>query len=166
MTTKTLLILRHAKSRPKDPNLSDYERTLDKLGIDDALYMGKLIRSKDLVPDLIISSSAIRAKMTAEILAKECKYEAGKILLKHSLYEAKPEDYLTVLSILPDTITRVLLVGHNPTIEETIEMLTESSDVTISLCTLAHLSIPVEKWSDLRKITPGQIKLKEKIQPI
>ncbi len=66
MTTKTLLILRHAKSRPKDPNLSDYERTLDKLGVDDALYMGKLIRSKDLVPDLIISSSAIRAKMTGD----------------------------------------------------------------------------------------------------
>ena len=45
MTIKTLLILRHAKSRPKDPNLSDYDRTLDKLGIDDAEYMGKLIRS-------------------------------------------------------------------------------------------------------------------------
>ena len=87
--------------------------------------------------------------MTAEIVAEECKYETCKILLEHSLYEAKPEDYLTILEKLPDTITRVLLVGHNPTIEETIEMLTESSDITISSSTLAHLSIPVEKWSDL-----------------
>ena len=165
MKMKTLLILRHAKSKPKDPNLSDYDRTLDKLGKDDALRMGNLIRFNDSVPELIISSSAVRAKMTAEIVAEECKYEVGKIVLKRSLYRAKPEDYMTILGNLQDTITRVLLVGHNPTIEEAIEMLTDSSDVTMPSCTLTHLSIPIDKWSDLKKITNNQIVLKEKIQP-
>jgi phosphohistidine phosphatase len=52
---KTLLILRHAKAVPKDPNLSDYDRPLDKVGEDDALRMGKLIKDKDIIPSLIIS---------------------------------------------------------------------------------------------------------------
>ena len=52
---KTLLILRHAKAVPKGPNLSDYDRPLDKVGEDDALRMGKLIKDKDIIPSLIIS---------------------------------------------------------------------------------------------------------------
>jgi phosphohistidine phosphatase len=166
---KSLLILRHAKSRPKDPNLSDHDRPLDELGKDDALIMGKLIRDKkDLVPDFIISSNALRAKTTAELVAKGCKYE-GDIVLNHSLYEAKPKDYMNILETLSDRYTHVLLVGHNPTIEEAIEMLTDSSDdnkIVMPSCALAHLSIPIEKWSDLKNSkTKHQAVLKEIIQP-
>jgi phosphohistidine phosphatase len=167
---KTLLILRHAKSRPKDANLSDHDRPLDELGKDDALCMGNLISrdKKDLVPDLIISSNALRAKATAELVAKGCKYE-GDIILNHSLYEAKPKDYMNILETLSDRFTHVLLVGHNPTIEEAIEMLTDSSDddkIVMPSCALAHLSIPIEKWSDLKNSrTKHQAVLKEIIQP-
>ena len=63
----------------------------------------------------------------------------------------------------------VLIVGHNPTVEDTIQMLTDSSDLTaISSCTLAHLSLPIEKWSDLSnngKIEQGKAVLREIIQP-
>jgi len=59
---KTLLILRHAKAVSKDPNLSDHDRPLDKVGEDDALRMGKLMKDKDIIPSLIISSTAFRAK--------------------------------------------------------------------------------------------------------
>jgi phosphohistidine phosphatase len=138
---KTLLILRHAKSRPKGPNLSDHDRPLDELGKDDALLMGKLISrdKKDLVPDFIISSNALRAKTTAELVAKGCKYERD-IVLYHSLYEAKPKDYMNILETLSDRHTRVLLVGHNPTIEEAIEMLTDSK------LTSAATGQPIEYW--------------------
>jgi|SRR5436190_20508558 phosphohistidine phosphatase len=166
---KTLLILRHAKSRPKDPNLSDHDRPLDELGKDDALCMGKLISrdKKDLVPDLIISSNALRAKATAQLVAKGCEYE-GDIVLNRSLYEAKPKDYINILETLSDRYSHVLLVGHNPTIEEAIEMLTGSSDdkIVMPSCALAHLSIPIEKWSDLKNSkTKYQAVLKEIIQP-
>ena len=59
---KTLLILRHAKAVPKNPSLSDHDRPLDKIGEDDALHMGKLIKDKDIIPSFIISSTALRAK--------------------------------------------------------------------------------------------------------
>ena len=142
---KTLLILRHAKAISKDPSLSDQGRPLDKLGEDDALRMGKLMKDKDMIPSLIISSTATRAKTTAELVAKGFGYQ-GDIVLNPSLYEAKPKDYLAMLETLSDRYNSVLIVGHNPTVEDTIQMLTDSPDVVaIPSCALAHLSIPIEK---------------------
>src|SRR5919197_4356103 len=125
---KTLLILRHAKAVPKDAILSDHDRPLDKLGEDDTLRMGKLIKDKDIIPSFIISSTALRAKTTAELVAKGCGYQ-GDIVLNQSLYEAKPKDYLAILKTLSDRYSSILIVGHNPVIEETIQMLTHSSDI-------------------------------------
>ena len=142
---KTLFILRHAKAAAKDPNISDHDRPLDKLGEDDALRMGKLIKDKEMIPSLIISSTALRAQTTAELVAKGCIYQ-GDIVLNPSLYEAKPKDYLSILETLSDMYGSVLIVGHNPTVEDTIQMLTHSSDIiAIPSCALAHLSIPIEK---------------------
>jgi phosphohistidine phosphatase len=167
---KTLLILRHAKSKPKDPDISDHDRELDERGKDDALRMGKLLRNKGLVPDFIMSSSALRARTTAEIVAEECEYKGEeKIALERSLYEAKPKDFMNLLNSLPNQYNRVLLVGHNPTIEETVQTLIDSLDsvIVIPTCAIAHLSIPIEKWSDLLKmnITKHQIVLKEILHP-
>jgi phosphohistidine phosphatase len=165
---KTLLILRHAKAVPKDPNLSDHDRPLDKVGEDDALCIGKLIKDKDMIPSYIISSTALRSKTTAQLVAKGCSYQRD-IVLDHSLYEAKPKDYLAILETLSDRYSSVLIVGHNPTVEDTIQMLTDSPDVVaISSCALAHLSLPIEKWSDLgnkSKIEQHKVVLKEIIQP-
>ena len=168
MAMNTLLILRHAKAAPKDPNISDHDRPLDKVGKDDALHMGKLIKDKGMIPSLIISSTALRAKTTAELVAKGCSYQ-GDIVLNHSLYEAKPKDYLSILETLSDIYGSVLIVGHNPTVEDTIQMLTDSSDVrAITSCALAHFSLQIEKWSDLSnngKIEQGKAVLREIIQP-
>ena len=165
---KTLLILRHAKAVPKNPSLSDHDRPLDKLGEDDALHIGKLIKDKDIIPSFIISSTALRAKTTAELVAKGCGYQ-GDIVHNSSLYVAAPKDYLAILDTLSDRFSSVLIVGHNPVIEETIQMLTDSPDVVaISSCALAHLSISIEKWSDLSstsKIEQNKVILREIIQP-
>jgi phosphohistidine phosphatase len=82
---KTLLIMRHAKSSWKDPDLPDHDRPLNKRGKHDAPSMGKLLKDEDLIPDLIISSTAARAKKTAELVAKACKYK-GEISLNQSLW--------------------------------------------------------------------------------
>jgi phosphohistidine phosphatase len=162
---KTLLILRHAKSKPKAANLSDHDRELNEFGKDDALHIGKLLRYKDLTPDFIISSSALRAKRTAEIVAKECGYVVEEISLERSLYEANPKDWMNVLERLPDKYNRVLIVGHNPTIEEIVKMLTGLSDIIMPSSALAHLSIPIEKWRDLKIKTKHLIVLKEMMRP-
>ena len=143
---KTLLILRHAKSSLKNPNIADHERPLDELARKDALRMGKLIRDERLIPDLILSSTALRAKTTTELVAEGCKYK-GKIVLEKSLYQAKPRDYLKIVERISDRHACVLLVGHNPAVEETIAVVTGLLDITMSTCSLAHLNLLIEKWS-------------------
>jgi phosphohistidine phosphatase len=66
---KSVLILRHAKSSWKHPELSDHDRPLNKRGKRDAPIMGRLLKKEDLVPDIIMTSTAIRARSTAEPLA-------------------------------------------------------------------------------------------------
>ena len=148
---KTLLILRHAKSSLRALNSLDHERPLDELGKYDARKVGYLLRNKDLTPDCIISSIAIRAKSTAEQVAEVCKYKR-EFVLEQSLYQAKTKDYLNIIEGISDKHKRVLLVGHNPTVEEVIEMLTDSLDtIRMPPCALAHLNLQIEKWSDLNK---------------
>jgi phosphohistidine phosphatase len=148
---KTLLILRHAKSSWKDPNLPDHDRPLNKRGKHDAPRMGKLLKEEDLIPDLIISSTAARAKKTAELVAKACKYKGEEISLNQSLYGAEPAGYLKILQELSDKDKAVLVVGHSPSVEETVEVLTDSADVIMPTCALANISLPIQNWAELNK---------------
>jgi phosphohistidine phosphatase len=161
---KTLLILRHAKSSLKSPKLADHDRPLDELARQDAYRLGGLLRSRELVPNYIASSTALRAKSTADLVAEGCGY-VGEVVLKQPLYQAKPIDYMQVLERLPDRYQRVLLVGHNPTIEDTIEILTGLSNIAILPCTLAHLNLPVRNWSDLGKGINFEAKLIDVLRP-
>ena len=125
-----------------------------------------MLRSKALVPDLIISSSALRAKTTVEIVAEGCKYEGAEFTVECSLYNATPQDYFKLVEKLSDTYIRVLLAGHNPTIEETVETLTRASDaIVLSTCTVAHRSRPIEKLRNLQSETKNKNILKEIIKP-
>jgi phosphohistidine phosphatase len=149
---KTLLILRHAKSSWKFPDLSDHDRPLNRRGKRDAPRMGKTLKERGLVPDLVISSTATRAKDTASAVAKHSGYK-GKRIRFESLYAAEPGAYLAVLRELTDNYQRVLIVGHNPGVEELIELPTGEIHI-VPTCTLAQIEFDIEKWSDtLRRLT-------------
>jgi len=152
---KSVLLLRHAKSSWKHPDLNDQDRPLNKRGKRDALIMGRLLKRKDLVPDIIISSTAIRARSTAEAVAKAYGYK-GEIILNKSLYAAGPEAYLGLMRDLSDKYVRVLIVGHNPGLEELVEMLTGEIHL-IPTCSLAHVKFRVGKWSDIDNKIKGQV---------
>jgi phosphohistidine phosphatase len=147
---KTLLLLRHAKSSWNEQDLPDHDRPLNKRGQKDAPRMAKLLKDEDLIPDLIISSTAVRAKKTAGLVAKACKYKR-KVVLKHSLYGAEPAAYLHILEGLSDKQMAVLIVGHSPSVEETVEMLTGSLDVIMPTCALAHITLPIQNWAELKE---------------
>jgi phosphohistidine phosphatase len=147
---KTLLILRHAKSSWKEQDIPDHDRPLNKRGKNDAPRMGKLLKDEDLIPDLIISSTAVRAKKTAELVAKACKYK-GKINFNHSLYGAEPAAYLKILEGLSDKHIVALVVGHSPSVEETVELLTGQLDVIMPTCALSQISLPIQNWAELKK---------------
>ncbi len=152
---KTLLILRHAKSSWRDEGMDDHDRPLNKRGKRDAPRMGQLLQSADLPPELIISSTAKRARKTASKVAKKCRYE-GVIELTGELYLAPPENYLQVLRNVPDQYQRVMVVGHNPGLEELLGLLT-GQHTPLPTAALANIELPINCWRDLDESSPGTL---------
>jgi phosphohistidine phosphatase len=144
---KTLLLLRHAKSSWDNDALADFSRPLNDRGRHDAPRMGKLIRREDIVPELIISSSAKRAMTTTELAALEMSFD-GEIRYSDKLYLAEPEAYITLARQADDQINILMLVGHNPGIQELVEALT-GQDEQMSTAALACIRMPINRWKDL-----------------
>ena len=152
---KTLLVLRHAKSSWDDPALGDHERPLNKRGRRDAPRMGELVREYGLIPDVVISSDAVRARRTAEAVAEAARY-AGEILLDPRLYLAWPDDILSLLQRVREKAETVMIVGHNPGLEQLVEQLTgERQDLPTA--TLAQIGLPLDQWRDLKLSTRGRL---------
>lgn len=152
---KTLLILRHAKSSWNDARLSDHERPLNSRGKQDAPRMGRLLRDEDLTPQAIISSSAKRALATAKLVAENCDYE-GDILVTRNLYHGAPEDYVAMLQEVGGEKESILVVGHNPGIEELVDELT-GEDPVMSTAALAQVSLPIGSWRELSLEATGSL---------
>ena len=152
---KTLLILRHAKSSWKDDGLPDHDRPLNKRGERDAPRVGKLLLEQGLIPDLIISSTAKRARKTAKMVAKGCGY-ARKIQLTPDFYLAPAGVYIEVLNGLPVDYSQVMVVGHNPGMEELVGRLTRKPEA-MPTAALAHVSLPLDRWSTLDGATGGKL---------
>ncbi len=152
---KTLLILRHAKSSWDNPQLSDYDRPLNKRGKRDAPRMGKHLREEGLIPDRILTSSAKRAKKTATKVAKSCGY-TRKIKQLDRFYLAPPGVYLEKLQTLSNEYQRVMVVGHNPTMEQLVRHLTGQIQ-RMPTAALAHIELPIQKWAALDFYTRGTL---------
>jgi len=145
---KTLLILRHAKSSWKDESLTDHDRPLNKRGKEDAPRVGRLVQNENLVPDIILCSTAKRARITVELVIEACGYE-GEVIFSRDLYGAGPEAYIEELTSLPDEINCAMVVGHNPGLEELIEELSGEYQ-PFPTAALAKLNLPMQSWSELK----------------
>lgn len=115
---RQLLLLRHAKSDWKANVDSDYERPLSKRGIKDAPRMGRWLAQQALYPDLVVSSGATRARRTARAVCATLAIPKDKIRWDERIYEATTGTLLAVLADCPPAAGRVLLVGHNPGLEQ------------------------------------------------
>lgn len=145
---KTLLLLRHAKSSWADDKMADFDRPLNERGQKDAPRMGELLARHELVPDLIITSAAKRAATTAKRVAEAAGYE-GEIRRIEELYLAEAGDYITVARQVDDRVSCLLLVGHNPGIEELVEELSGQAE-RMPTAALACLRLPINHWRELK----------------
>lgn len=152
---KTLLILRHAKSSWKQPALDDHDRPLSPRGARDAPRMGALLRRRGLTPDLIVSSTAVRARTTAERAADRSGCGGG-VRLDRRLYLARPETVAAVAGDLGGGATRLLVVGHNPGLEELVARLTGAAEI-LPTAALAQVRLPIDAWSELSTSTRGAL---------
>ena len=148
MKSRHLALLRHAKSSWDDPDLDDHDRPLTGRGRRAAASIGKYMRRKGIVPDLVLCSSATRAVQTLKLLQLG---PGPEILIEDELYGASVAEMLARLRRVPDRVASVLLIGHNPGIFDLAVTLADDQQSIDAFPTaaLADLRLPLDSWADL-----------------
>lgn len=152
MCAKRLFLIRHAKSSWKDSSLTDNERPLNKRGERDAPFMGELLKKKNIQPDLIISSSAERAKSTALKIAISLEYPEKSILIIERLYEASYKDIIDVIRKTGDEVTNLFVLGHNPGLTTLHNYICEKNIDNIPTCGITEYEFD-GNWNQITEST-------------
>ncbi len=153
---KQVFLMRHAKSSWKDANIPDHDRPLKKKGEKDVKTMAKMLKHKKHLPDFILCSSAERAKQTAVIFKKASSFE-GKLEYNDKLYMAEVPDLIDAIKNAPKSAKSIMIIGHNPGLEALLQTLTGKVE-TLPTSSIAYISIPIEKWSELTNEVEGKLK--------
>lgn len=153
---KTLLFLRHAKAKRADPSVHgyasemDHARDLTARGERDARHVGRALRRLDLVPELVVSSTAVRARRTHELAAEAGGWQAP-VEARADLYLPDPGVVLAVLQEMPFAVSRVLIVGHEPAWSEVLGRLVGGARVRVPTAALGCVEVDASRWADVRE---------------
>ena len=142
---KKLLLIRHAKAE-KETSVKDIDRPLKYIGIQDAAFMAEKLKETSQIPQIIITSPALRTKTTAEIFADHLLLPDPQT--NKAIYEASQQTLLRVINKFPAEYDFIALVGHNPGIAQILDYLTgESREVHTS--TVALVEFETDDWSSI-----------------
>jgi phosphohistidine phosphatase len=159
--------MRHAKSDRDAPARRDFDRPLDERGRRDAPRMGWWMKRQGFVPDLVVASPAARARDTAERVGEALGLGDEAVAWEERLYDASLAAILEVLAGLPGGAARVLLVAHNPGLEDLVSHLGGASVVAppdgklLPTAAVARIAMPAD-WTAL---APGAGRLREIVRP-
>jgi phosphohistidine phosphatase len=117
--------------------------------------MGKRLAKRNVKPDLLVSSPALRALATAQLIAEELGYQRKRIVEDDRLYASSAEGVLAVIRGLDDKLDQVMLFGHNPEFTELARRLF-SEMVEMATCAVATFRFDTKKWSDVGKVQPAE----------
>lgn len=148
---KKIILIRHAKSSWDDPNHTDFERPLNKRGKRDAPFMGKLLKKENIIPDLIISSPAVRALTTAQIISEELDYPKKKIVIEDCIYESGIKEIESIIQKLDDKYKTVILFGHNPTFTSYANHLGDKYIDNLPTCGIVGLKLDIDNWTEVER---------------
>lgn len=160
---RTLLLMRHAKSDWEAGYSSDHDRPLNERGVRNARSMGRLLASEGIEPQFVISSTALRARSTAE-LAIEAGGWQTELRLDPSLYDSEPGEVLAVGTSTAPEVSRLMLMGHHPTWSMLVKVLT-GERVEMRTASVAVVEVDLDSWAGLpggtgslnRMLTPKSI---------
>ena len=146
---KRLYLVRHAKSSWDHPGLDDFDRPLNERGMRDALDMGKYLAKLGVLPDVIVTSPAVRARQTSEVLAPDMRIPVDNLREDGRIYAASVPVMLEVMRGWDETWNRVMMVGHNPGIAEMVVLLTGEYIDHVPTCTVMEIELDATCWADI-----------------
>jgi phosphohistidine phosphatase len=144
---KKIIIMRHAKSDWENSSLSDIERPLNSRGKKEAPLMGKELIKRKLIPEIMISSPAVRAQETARTVAENFDF-GSEIIIDEGFYFGTLNTVIQSLKLLPDSCNSVMIFGHNPTWESLVSLLSGKFP-EMPTAAVAVLTFPGKFWNDL-----------------
>jgi len=144
---RTLYLLRHAKSSWKDETLRDFDRPLKGRGRKAAELIGQVLAEEKLGSALVISSPAVRARETTELVLESAGLKVEP-RFEERIYEADVRTLLALVRAIPDSSGVALLVGHNPGFENLLDYLTGDAR-QMPTAALAKIEFDVESWSEV-----------------
>lgn len=143
---KQLIIVRHAKSDWGNPNLRDFDRPLNKRGKTNAPEMAHRLVKKQIKPQLIVSSPALRAITTAKFFADTWQMPLAEILEESKIYEANVDTLLKVINNFDNNYDQIAMFGHNPGFTDLLNYL-NGQIYEMPTCSVAILEFPFEDWA-------------------
>ena len=152
---KRLILLRHAKSSWDDPGLDDRDRPLNGRGRRNAPRMGRLMKQEQLVPDLVLCSSAQRTRETAYLFFAEWTVSPS-IVHRDDLYHAEPVQIEGILNSIDNSIESLMIIGHNPGLEEFLNKHT-GNVCSVPTSALAQVDFELDSWSHFDDVTEGTL---------
>lgn len=144
---KTLYVLRHGQAAPESEASTDHDRKLTLRGQGDVKRTALALQERSSSPSLILSSSASRARQTAELCRSACAAGA-ELGIVDALYMAGPESYLATLAARGKAHGVAMVVGHNPGLELLVLQLTERSE-HLATASLVEVELPIAAWAEL-----------------
>jgi len=148
---KILYLVRHAKSSWKYADLDDFERPLNKRGRRNAPLMGSILKKLEAKPDLIISSPAIRASMTARIISEQINYSLENIQYDESVYAASENELLHIIAEIDDQVTKAMVIGHNPGLTSLANLVGDSPISNIPTSGACCIELSISSWANIWK---------------
>lgn len=145
----TLYIVRHAKAEDRAMFMADHDRQLTSEGIMAAARMGRYLLGKAIKPDVIVSSTAARAKDTARVLAEQFGHDPERIQLDGALFDGGPKAYLAAVNALSSEMQSAMIVGHNPDVSYFVEFLTHQSIGSMSKGAVVAVTLENLTWAEV-----------------
>jgi phosphohistidine phosphatase len=147
---KKIILMRHAKSSWDNPDQTDFERDLNPRGMRNAPEMGLRLKEKNWPVDLIVCSTAKRARHTAALVCKAIHYTPENIDYKTEIYEAQISDLKHVLQSIDDIQESVLLIGHNPGLTYFTDFLANCGHIHMPTAAMMYLELNIQYWHELK----------------
>ena len=148
MSAKELILVRHAKSSWKNKGLDDHDRPLNDRGKRNATKMGDKLKRQGINPDIVFTSSALRAVATAKIICGKLCFPIEQIIHKTGMYHADVSEVLDFICGLDDQWGLVMAFGHNPCLTELVSDVWGLPVANIPTCGVVSLTFGRKVWAE------------------
>jgi phosphohistidine phosphatase len=129
--------------------LDDFERPLNKRGRKNAPFIGKILKKLEVKPEIVLSSPACRAAMTARMIADKMNYPIEEIRYNENIYEFSEDALIHVVINLDDTVNKAMLIGHNPALTDLANYIGDQPISNIPTCGVVSVDLDISSWAKI-----------------